>query len=90
MNTRVVTAHLPGELAERLDELSEDMDRPRGWLVKEAIQAYVDLADERRRETMAALKEVDSGKLVEHSEVETWARGLGIARKPRARVKRTG
>ena len=90
MNTRVVTAHLPGELAEKLDELSEDMDRPRGWLVKEAIQAYVDLADERRRETMAALKEVDSGKLVEHSEVEAWARGLRSARKPRARVKRAG
>jgi len=90
MNTRVVTAHLPGELAEKLDELSEDLDRPRGWLVKEAIQAYVDLADERRRETMAALKEVDSGKLVEHSEVEAWARGLSSARKPRARVKRAG
>jgi predicted transcriptional regulator len=90
MNTRVVTAHLPGELAERLDALSEDLDRPRGWLVKEAIQAYVDLADERRRETMAALKEVDSGKLVEHSEVEAWVRGLRSARKPRARVKRAG
>jgi hypothetical protein len=29
---------------------------------------------------MAALKEVDSGKPVEHSEVEAWARGLRSAK----------
>jgi predicted transcriptional regulator len=90
MNTRVVTAHLPGELAERLDALAEDLERPRGWLVKEAIQSYLDLEDERRRETIAALKEVDAGSLVEHSEVEAWVRGLRSASKPRARVRRAG
>jgi predicted transcriptional regulator len=90
MNTRVVTAHLPGELAERLDALAEDLERPRGWLVKEAIQAYLDVEDERRRETIAALKEVDAGALVEHGEVEAWVRGLRSARKPRARAKRVG
>jgi predicted transcriptional regulator len=90
MSTRVVTAHLPGELAERLDALAEDLERPRGWLVKEAIQSYLEVEDERRRETIAALKEVDAGALIEHSEVEAWVRGLRSARKPGARVKRAG
>jgi len=50
MTTRVVTAHLPKELAE-----------------------------ERQRETLAALDEVDSGRVVEHAEVEAWAAGLDTA-----------
>ena len=43
MATRVVTAHLPQELAEKLDGLADQLDRPRGWLVKEAVEAYVGL-----------------------------------------------
>ena len=37
METRVVTSHLPAELAEKLDGLAERLDRPRGWIVKEAM-----------------------------------------------------
>jgi len=88
MTTRVVTAHLPRELAEKLDGLADQLDRPRGWLVKEAVEAYVALAEERRRETLAALEEVDSGRIVEHAEVEAWAAGLGQVKKSRTRSKR--
>lgn len=88
MTTRVVTAHLPEELAKKLDGLAEELDRPRGWLVKEALEAYVDLAEERRQETIAALKEVDAGEVVEHGEVDTWAAELGKARKRRTRARR--
>lgn len=90
MDTRVVTAHLPRELAEKLDGLAETLDRPRGWIVKEAVEAYVGLAEERRRETIAALEEVDAGQLVEHAEVESWAEGLSGARGSGSRAKRSG
>ena len=93
MTTRVVTAHLPKELAEKLDGLADQLDRPRGWLVKEAVEAYVGLAEERdaaakQDDPAAALEEVDSGRVVEHAEVEAWAAGLGRAKKPKARSKR--
>ncbi len=81
MGTRVVTAHLPKELAEKLDGLAGLLDRPRGWLVKEAVEAYVGLTEERQRETLAALREVDAGRVVEHSEIDAWAAGLGRAKK---------
>jgi predicted transcriptional regulator len=95
MATRVVTAHLPEELAKKLDGLAGRLERPRGWLVKEAIAAYVGIADERQRETLEALKDVDAGRVVEHVEVEAWAAGLGQPRKApsrpaKSRVKRTG
>jgi predicted transcriptional regulator len=90
MSTRVVTAHLPVELARKLDGLADQLDRPRGWLVKEAVEAYVSLAEERRSETVAALRDVDAGRVIEHTEVEAWVAGLGRTRKPKARVKRAG
>jgi len=90
MSTRVVTAHLPVDLARKLDGLADQLDRPRGWLVKEAVEAYVSLAEERRSETVAALRDVDAGRVVEHTEVEAWVASLGRTRKPKARVKRAG
>ena len=86
MATRVVTAHLPAELAEKLDGLADRLDRPRGWLVKEAVEAYVGLAEERRRETLEALREVKAGQVVEHLEVESWTAGLTAGRRGRKRA----
>lgn len=35
MSTRVVTAHIPRELAEQIDKLAARLDRPKGWIVKQ-------------------------------------------------------
>lgn len=86
MATRVVTTHLPAELARKLDGLAGQLDRPRGWLVKEAVEAYVALAAERQRETQAALDDVKAGRAVDHAEVEAWAAGLKVTRGRRRRV----
>jgi len=83
MRKRVVTAHIPDELARKLDSLAERLERPRGWLVKEALEGYLALDEERHRQTLAALAEVDAGSVVEHEEVRTWSARLGARRKPR-------
>jgi predicted transcriptional regulator len=83
MTTRVVTTHLPAELARRLDGLAGQLERPRGWLVKEAVETYVALAEERQRETQAALDEVTAGLAVDHAEVEAWATGPVVKRRRR-------
>ena len=85
MTTRVVTAHVPKDLAQKLDGLAERLDRPRGWLVKEALAHYISLEDERYRQTQEALAEVDSGKTVDHIDVEAWAAKLSIAKRKRRR-----
>jgi predicted transcriptional regulator len=85
MDTRVVTSHLPADLAEKLDGLAERLDRPRGWIVKEAIASYLALEEQRRQLTLEALADVKAGRLHEHAEIEAWAAGLGTPkrRKPR-------
>ena len=67
--TRVVTAHLPTSMAEALDELAYRTDRPRGWLVKEAVGAYLAEEAEKDRLTRIALASVDAGDVIPHEEV---------------------
>ena len=84
-DTRVVTAHLPTELARKLDGLAERLDRPKGWIVKEAIASYVALEEKRHRLTLEALADVDAGRTLEHAEVEAWAATLAQPARPRRR-----
>ena len=85
MDTRVVTAHLPAVLAKKLDTLSERLDRPKGWLVREAIESFVALEEKRYRLTHEALADVDAGRTLDHVEVETWAESL---ERPKKRARR--
>ena len=83
MSDRVFTAHIPKELAEDVDELASTIDRPRGWIVKEALALYVDLEKKRHALTLEALADVDAGRMVDHSEIEKWAASLPGAKKAR-------
>ena len=85
MDTRVVTTHLPEELARKLDGLAERLDRPKGWVVKAAIESFVALEDQRYRLTLEALADVDAGRTLDHAEVETWAAKL---ERPKQRARR--
>lgn len=84
-HTRVVTAHLPAELAGKLDDLAERLDRPKGWLVKEAVASFVAREAKRHRLTLDALADVAAKRTVHHVEIEAWAEGLGKPKRPRRR-----
>ena len=85
MDTRVVTSHLPADLAEKLDGLAERLDRPKGWIVKQAIASYVALEEERHRMTQEALQDVDAKRTVDHAEIEAWAGRLAKPKRSRRR-----
>jgi predicted transcriptional regulator len=85
MDTRVVTAHLPADLAKKLDGLAERLDRPRGWIVKEAIASFISLEEKRFQLTLEALGDVDSKRTVDHAEIEAWAEGIS---KTKSRARR--
>lgn len=76
MDTRVVTAHLPVDLARKLDSIAERLDRPRGWIVKEAIASYLSLEEKRHSLTLEALADVDAKRTLDHAEVEAWVERL--------------
>lgn len=71
--SRVVTAHVPVPLAAKVDVLAERLDRSRGWVVKQALAAWVEQEEERHRLTLEGL---DDEKSVDRAEVEAWAESL--------------
>ena len=75
--TRVLTAHVPTALAERVDAMAARLDRSRGWVLKQALAAWVDQEEERHRLTLEALDEVDAGQVIDHRAIQSWADSLG-------------
>jgi predicted transcriptional regulator len=78
-DTRVITSHIPLPLADQVDALASRLDRPRGWIVKQALADFVALEEQRFRLTMQALADVDAGRTVDHAEVEAWIDSLDTA-----------
>ncbi|HFF9858271.1 MULTISPECIES: CopG family ribbon-helix-helix protein [Serratia] len=76
MNTKVITAHVPLPLAEKVDEMAAKLDRSRGWIVKQALAAWLEQEEERRRLTLAALADVEQQNVIDHELVEAWAASL--------------
>ena len=76
MTTKVLTAHVPLDLAEKVDQMAVRLERSRGWIMKQALTAWIDQEEERRRLTMEALADVDAGQVIDHQAVQAWADSL--------------
>jgi predicted transcriptional regulator len=77
--TKVLTAHVPLGLAEKIDQVAARLERSRGWIVKQALSAWIDQEEERSRMTREALADVDAGRVIDHQAVQAWADSLDTA-----------
>lgn len=76
IETKVLTAHVPLQLAEKIDHLAEQLERSRGWIIKQALSAWIGQEEERNRLTREALADVDAGRVIDHQAVQAWADSL--------------
>ncbi len=76
MDTKVLTAHVPLALADKVDQMAARLERSRGWVVKQALLAWVEQEEERRRLTLEAIADVDAGRVIDHQSVLAWADSL--------------
>lgn len=74
--TKVLTAHVPLPLAEKVDQLALRLERSRGWIMKQALAAWVEQEEERNSLTLEALADVDAGQVIDHQAVAAWAESL--------------
>lgn len=74
--TKVMTAHIPTALAQKVDQMAARMDRSRGWVMKQALADWVDQEEERSRLTLEAMADVDAGRVIDHQAVQAWADSL--------------
>lgn len=77
MSTRVLTAHIPEELAEKVDGYAKSMERSRAWIVKQALANWVDWEEEKTRLSLEALEEADRIGTIPHEDMVAWANSLG-------------
>lgn len=77
MKTQTVTAHIPKELVARVDAMAAFEDRPRGWVVKQALADWVYTAEERHRMLQEAFDDVEAGRLIAHENMIAWAESIG-------------
>lgn len=77
--TKVLTAHVPLQLAEKVDLLAARLERSRGWIVKQALTGWIEQEEERNRLTREALADVEAGQVIDHQSVQAWADSLGTS-----------
>ena len=79
--TKIMTVHVPRALAERVDAMAARLERSRGWVMTQALAAWVEQGDERHLLTLEALADVDADRVIDHQAIQAWADSLG-SRKP--------
>lgn len=75
-DTRVLTAHVPIPLAEKVDQMAVRLERSRGWIMKQALSAWVEQEEYRYNLTLEALADVDSGRVIDQQALQAWADSL--------------
>ena len=76
METKVITAHVPLPLAEKVDFLASRLERSKAWIIKQALAAWIDQEEERHRLTLEAIIDVDNNDVIDHQSVQAWAESL--------------
>lgn len=73
--TKVISTHIPLPLAEKVDQLATRLERSRGSIIEEALNAWVE-QEEQARLTYEAMADVDAGRLITHEAMQAWADSL--------------
>jgi len=76
MQTKVLTAHIPNSLAEKVEQIAVRIERSRGWIVKQALTDWVRQEEEHHQLTQEALADVDNQHVIDHQTVQLWAQSL--------------
>ena len=74
--TKVLTAHVPLQLADKVDQMATRLERSRAWVMKQALSAWIAQEEERDRLTQEALADVDAGSVIDHQAIQAWVDSL--------------
>lgn len=61
--------------AERLEQLADAMDRPKSWLLQQALDAYLDVQAWHIAHIEQGWRELRAGQGIQHEEVVRWVEG---------------
>ena len=78
MESTLVSARIPGELAKRLEILAQEMHRSKSFLAAQAIEEFVDLQEWHVNAIKDGIAAVERGDVVSHEQaisvLKSWGR----------------
>lgn len=72
------TVRIDENMLGRLDNLAKNQDRPRSYLINQALKRYIEYEEWFVNEVKDGLKEVENGELATDSEVNNAFRKWGV------------
>jgi len=70
MPLKATSVRLDDETLSRVGQMAEAMDRPRAWLMAEAIKQYVAREEWVIHEVAKGVKDADEGNLIKHADLK--------------------
>ncbi len=73
MSLKATSVRLDEETLERVGQMAKAMDRPRAWLMAQAIKQFVEREEWFVKQVQEGVEAADAGDLIDHDEVrEKW------------------
>jgi predicted transcriptional regulator len=76
-DTTSLSFRVPKEKADLLEQLAGAMDRPKSWLLQQALDAYLEVQAWHVAHIEQGRRELREGKGVPHEEVVRWVESWG-------------
>ena len=74
----VTTVRFEPEIREQLDKMAEQIDRPRAWIIKEAVAQYLERETWYLAEVQKGIDDLEAGREISHEEVGARLRAKGF------------
>jgi predicted transcriptional regulator len=72
-----VSVRLDAELNDRLAAIATVLDRPKSWVIEQAIADFVSLQEWQLAAIEEGIGDADAGRVIGHDEVVAWVRSWG-------------
>ena len=75
--TAPVSVRLPDTLNDQVAELVVALDRPKSWVIEQAVRDYIAVQQWQLAAIDEGIRAADAGEVVAHEDVVNWVRSWG-------------
>jgi len=74
----MTTVRLDPETRDQLDKMAAQLDRPRAWIIKEAVARYLEEETWYQAQVQKGIDDMEAGRTISHEEVAARLKAKGF------------